>query len=279
MQRIKDFFLETRGQSFRETAKVAFNKCVYLLLRGLSAGRENDWINSRWHWYRFPFSLRGGVFWSKPLNAWFYAGDVYALECMLHLPRYEPVGWLAPGPRDVVLDIGADVGWYTIQASQAVGNEGQVIALEPDAHNAAQLEKNLRLNKLSNVRVVRKAAWSHSGSVNWQSSEVAVWHKVSPEGSAQVEAVTVDALVEQSGLRRVDWMKLDVEGGEVEVLRGARHTLEQFHPVLLIEVHETLPALRALLEPAGWSLEPLGFDIPPERHGWVRCIHPARQGR
>ncbi len=277
MPSLADFLLETRGQTPWTTARVFCNKCVYLALRGLAAGRKKEWIGSRWHWYQFPLSLRGGVFWSKPLKAWFYAGDVYALECMLHLPRYEPVNWLAPKPGQVVLDIGADVGWYTIQASRAVGHSGTVIALEPDAHNANQLEQNLRLNGLSNVRVLRKAAWSHSGIVGWHESAVAVWHKVSPEASAKVEAVTVDELAGQLGLGRVDWIKLDVEGGEIEVLRGAWQTLEQFHPVLLIEVHETLAQLRELLEPTGWVIESLGFDLAPERHGWVRCVHVARQ--
>ncbi len=271
------FLFETHGQRLGMTARVFCNKCVYLLLRALTVGQKREWINSRWHWYRFPLSLRDGIFWSRPLNAWFYAGDVYALECMLRLPRYDPVEWLAPKSGEVVLDIGANVGFYTMRASRAVGPAGQVVALEPSEHNAQQLEQNLRLNGLSNVRVIRKAAWSHAGLVGWYESQVPTTNKVSPDSTAKIEAVTVDELVEQLDLPRVDWIKVDVEGGEVEVLRGAWRTLEQFRPVLLIEVHETLAALRTLLEPAGWAFEVLGFDVEPQRHGWVRCVHPARQ--
>ncbi|MCL6481173.1 MAG: FkbM family methyltransferase [Firmicutes bacterium] len=137
----------------------------------------------------------------------------------------------------------------------------------------------MRLNGLSNVRVIRKAAWSHAGLVGWYESQVPLWHKVAPDATTKIEAVTVDELVEQFALPRVDWIKVDVEGGEVEVLRGAWRTLEQFRPVLLIEVHQTLAALRTLLEPAGWVFEALVFDEEPPRHGWVRCVHPARQCR
>ncbi len=270
------FLFETRGQRLGMTARVLVNKCVYLLLRALHAGQKREWIHSRWHWYRFPLLLRGAVLWSRPLGMWFYVGDEICLETMLHLPRYEPADWLAPKPGEVVLDIGANVGWYTMQASRAVGPTGRVIAFEPNAHNAHQLKQNLRLNGLTNVQVIRKAAWSHTGPVGWYESPVSVWHKVSPDAATKIEAVAVDELVEQLALPRVDWIKVDVEGGEIEVLRGAWRTLERFRPVLSIEVHETLAALRALLEPAGWKCEALRFDLEPERHGWVRCIHPER---
>ncbi|MGH9369575.1 MAG: FkbM family methyltransferase [Thermoanaerobaculia bacterium] len=194
---------------------------------------------------------------------------------MLHLPRYEPVDWVAPGPGDVLFDVGAYVGWYAVRAARAVGPSGRVVAVEPDPHNAAQLEKTLSLNHLDNVCVVRNAAWSVTGPVGWHASHLPVWHRVEPvQGAATVEAITVDDLVAALHLSRVDWLKLDVEGGEVEVLRGAMRTLRDFRPVLFIEVHNTLPALRSLLEPLGYSVELASFDVPPEKHGWLR-MRPA----
>src|SRR5450432_94760 len=151
MNKFSRFLFETHGKSAVTTAKIVCNKLVYASNRAfgrdLSAGR----LHARWHWYRYPFSLRREVLWSDPLQSWFYPEDESATECMLHMENYEPVAWVAPQRGDIFLDVGGYVGWYTIQAAKAVGPAGKVIAMEPDEVNRLQLERNLKLNEIENV--------------------------------------------------------------------------------------------------------------------------------
>jgi FkbM family methyltransferase len=190
---------------------------------------------------------------------------------MLHLPSYEPVEWVTPQPGQVFLDIGAYVGWYAIQAARAVGPSGQVVAIEPDSRNRLQLENNINLNGITNATIVPLAAWSHAGKVRWQGdSAESVWHKIDESsGIGLVDAVTVDDLVRRFALTRLDWIKLDVEGAEVDVLKGAEQSIQRFHPVLFIEVHGTLHALEAFLPQFGYSIDKMTFGGITENHGHV----------
>ena len=270
MSMIPHYLLEARGRSPRTTAKVLCNKLLYAGVRIIGKPPREGWVHSHLHWSRYPFSLRRETLWSSPLRAWFCPADESAIECMLHLPNYEPVRWVAPRPGEVFLDAGAYVGWYSIQAARAVGPSGRVIALEPDPVNRSQLERNLKLNDIQNTTVVPCAVWSGTGRVGWRPGDQPVWHRVGEAGeSGKIEAISVDDLVKRLGLPRVDWIKLDIEGAEVEALRGASETLRRFRPTLFIEVHETREPVCTLLTQFGYSLEREQYDQPPDRHGWI----------
>ena len=62
---------------------------------------------------------------------------------------------------------------------------------------------------------------------------------------------------------------MDIEGGEIEALKGAEKTLARYHPALFIEVHETIAALRDLLASLNYRIEREAFDQPPDHHGWI----------
>jgi FkbM family methyltransferase len=266
--------MDTYGESPATTAKVLCNKLTYALVRGIAKAPQAGWLSSRWHWSRSPFSLRHQVLWSRPLRAWFCAEDETTIEAMLHMQTYEPVSWVAPEPGQVFLDVGAHVGWYTIRAAQAIGSSGRVIALEPDESNRRQLERNLSLNKITNQTVVPAAAWSHSGAVRWSPSEVSVWNQIDEtQGSQLMQTVTIDELVSQLSLPRVDWIKMDIEGAETQALQGAEWVLRRFQPTLFIEIHETLEPVSRFLAGFGYSIEQSEFDVPPERHGWILARH------
>jgi len=257
--------------------KVLCNKLTYAFVRTVHHAPEGGWLHSDKHWYHFPFSLRDKVLWSPFFSMWFYATDDSAMECMLHLPDYEPVNWVAPKPGDVFLDLGPYIGPYSLIASRAVGASGRVIALEPDGTNRRHLENNLALNEAVNCTVIPKAAWSRSGEVGWYHGAQPVWHRVNEGNTTEtVEAVSVDDLVTQQGLERVNWMKLDIEGGEVEALKGAERTLRTFRPKLFIEVHKTDLALRKLLESSGYCVDKASYDEPPDLHGWILALPKAQ---
>lgn len=266
---ILKWWFETRGQTIGGSLKVVCNKSMYILVKQVCRPPSSGWINSQWHWHRFPFSLRNSILWSGFLDAWFSPADESAIECMLRLPNYEPVDWVTPQRDAVFLDIGAYIGSYAILAAKSLGFTGRIIALEPDKKNRQQLERNLKLNAVANCTVVPCAAWSHSGRIGWREMETPVWHRAElEESTATVEAVTVDRLVTQHALKRVDWIKMDIEGGEVEALKGAERTLREFRPALFIEIHATASAVKDLLVPLGYRIDAEVFDEPPDHHGW-----------
>jgi len=265
---------KTHALKLAAMGKMLVNKATYVFIRALTSTPPDGWLHSPWHWYRFPFSLRKHFLWSPSVQGWFCPEDESAIECMLHLPSYEPVYWVSPKPGDVFVDVGAHVGWYTLRAARAVGPAGLIIALEPDPINRHQLEKNLALNKVRNCEVVPLAAWSRPGQVRWRPGQQPVWHRIDEqEGSEVIEATKVDELVAKRNLERVDWLKMDIEGGEVEALKGAVATLRRFRPALFIEVHETLGHLNVLLSGLGYSIVQASFDEPPDKHGWI-LAHP-----
>ena len=195
------------------------------------------------------------------------------MECMLRLPGYEPVGWVAPKCGDVFLDVGAYVGWYTIQAAKAVGALGRVIGLEPDEHNRRQLEENLELNGLSNSTVIPLAARFEAAEIGWRADDVPVWRKVD-QGPRQIRSNGNNRLPgERFSLTNVHWIKMDIEGAEIEALQGAEKVLRQFRPILFIEIHETLDVVCRFLDNFGYVIEKSEFDQPPDRHGWILARH------
>ena len=97
-----------------------------------------------------------------------------------------------------------------------------------------------------------------------------MWHRIDEqEGSGVIETTRVDDLVADRSLERVDWIKMDIESGEVEALKGAAATLSRFRPALFIEVHRTLGHLTELLQGCGYSIVQASFDEIPDKHGWI----------
>ncbi|HEY5395670.1 MAG TPA: FkbM family methyltransferase [Trebonia sp.] len=115
------------------------------------------------------------------------------------------------------IDVGANIGTYTIWAAE-LGAE--VIAIEPAADTFALLQENIALNGYQ-VTAVRAAAGDHCGTARFTSG-LDAGNSLAPDGPVVTELVTIDALI---GDRRVTGMKVDVEGFEIDVLRGAARAL------------------------------------------------------
>jgi FkbM family methyltransferase len=172
------------------------------------------------------------------------------------MTRHEDViiQYFHPKEGDVVIDVGAHIGRYTIIASKRVGPNGKVIAIEADPSNFEMLNRNIQLNRLANVTTLNYAAFSRetriklylpAGDVFTKYNTVmSDWVWVKPEDKfVEVNANTLDNLLlqqqqQQIAIRQVNWIKIDVEGAEFEVLKGAHNLLLNSKDiVLLIEVH------------------------------------------
>jgi FkbM family methyltransferase len=140
----------------------------------------------------------------------------------------------------VFYDIGANVGFFTLLGAKAVGPSGHVYASEPIPQNAAVLRHNLALNGFENVSIVNRAVSERSGKgqMEVESSFVtAALSSGSGRGGIVVEVISIDDAIKGLGLRPPRVVKIDVEGGEIRVIRGMRQTLEHFQPVVVCELH------------------------------------------
>lgn len=170
-------------------------------------------------------------------------------------------------PGCVFIDAGANIGLYTLKAARLAGPDGIVVAVEPGTTAADRLAANVALNRFATVRLVRKALSDRNGT--------AVLHHVSAGGDLQafsllgdsatrdgeeVATVTLDTLVEELKLPRIDCIKMDVEGAEPMVVEGARRSLERWHPTILFEVNSAILHRRGERTDGCWErLEAMGY--------------------
>jgi len=146
-------------------------------------------------------------------------------------------------PGMVFYDLGANIGFFSLMAARLVGTGGRVISFEPDAQVAARLRRNIELNGFSNITVVEAGVWSASEEVCFVPSD-----PTSPEGGTGrfvagkdrtlgtlTRCIALDDFVQSSP--PPDAIKLDVEGAEIEALRGAKRLLQTQRPWIVCEIH------------------------------------------
>jgi FkbM family methyltransferase len=155
-----------------------------------------------------------------------------------------------PKQGDVVVDIGAHIGLYTIISSKRVGTNGKVVAIEADPSNFEMLNRNIKLNQLTNVTPLNYAVYSKetkiklylpSGESGFTKYNTIVSNWANTEDKfVEVNANTLDYLLQINQIREeeVNWIKIDVEGAEFEVLKGATNVLSKSKDIaLLMELH------------------------------------------
>jgi FkbM family methyltransferase len=180
------------------------------------------------------------------------------------------------GEGDVVVDVGANIGFFTVLASILVGPTGRVVAFEPSAENVERLRANLAYNDCKNVTVIEKAVANQVGEVElfinsgnsggnalWDIGE---WPGYTEENgipvSVAVPATTLDAEWEQLRLPAPKLIKIDVEGADQRVLEGAsdllarqkpRFVVAELHPFGLARMGCSQRSLRGFIESLGYS--------------------------
>lgn len=188
-----------------------------------------------------------------------YVRPCFLNEIYMGLGLWEPyvTRIFKPQKGDVVLDVGAHIGYYTIESARAVGPEGMVVAVEPDPRNLMILQKNVRVNNLRNVRLINCALGSSSGSAVLELTANPLFSDLIRSGHAstiEVEVRTMDDLCEQLEVERLDWTKIDVEGSAAEVLKGGRKVLGRDSKIIIELNREALRLLREM----GYSFKQLG---------------------
>jgi FkbM family methyltransferase len=165
-------------------------------------------------------------------------------------------------PGDTFLDVGANIGYHSIFAARCVGEHGNVYAFEPDPSLFTQLERNLK--QFPQAHSFPLAIWESDGPMTFARSPSASesgWGSLASvrdfeEGEhVQVETVSLDSWGSQVKLSALRAMKIDAEGSELAVFRGARRILAKLSPALILEFNDVL------LRKAGGSAEELAHEV------------------
>ena len=148
-------------------------------------------------------------------------------------------------PGDIFYDIGANVGFFTIIAAKLVSPSGRVYAFEPVRKNAFCLKKNAAHNNFENITIFEKAVSSHTGKTkllltHHPGGATLAAETLPPDikGVAEVELVTIDNLIKQEKILPPTFVKIDVEGVEIDVLQGMTQTINKYRPVILYEIDD-----------------------------------------
>jgi FkbM family methyltransferase len=142
----------------------------------------------------------------------------------------------------VFFDIGANLGLFTLTAARRVGPTGRVYAFEPSQREAQHLRHNIELNGLTNVTIVTQAVSDQCGTTRFaiaaDGGHNSLMKNAHPQQQIQawqeVELITLDAFIAAHKVPQVYFMKIDVEGAEVNVLRGASHLLNSPQPPVIL---------------------------------------------
>lgn len=172
----------------------------------------------------------------------------------------------------VVFDIGANVGFFTVLAARLVGPDGHVVAFEPVPSNAEYVRRNARLNDMENIAVVEKAVSDATGHgdlvlASYSGGAALSIADTPPDAteSVTVPLTTIDEAVETGAVPPPGIVKIDVEGAELEVLRGMESTLRHHRPTIICEIDgpdeagvaDKLAACIAFVEARGFRTEML----------------------
>lgn len=201
--------------------------------------------------------------------------------------RYRQLAWnpeeysafrAAVAPGATVLDIGANIGAYTVLFALWTGRAGRVVAFEPAPASLAGLARQVKLNGVADrVEIVAAAMSDREGRALFDCDGASGANALIPTAAAVgraecVRTMSIDAFCAARGIRP-DVIKVDVEGAELDVLRGARQTIASCSPALFVEIHPSLwpargydvEAFRAELSHQGLAAETLAAELDPWR--------------
>src|ERR687892_882858 len=257
---------ETKGVRTLDKGILYFLKIAYLslriLLRVVLGRRRRDRI----------FIERGFDFNTFLYKVFKVLGIGNSMLLRIHVPKYDYkfycrinnredlvfmtnheediIEHFTPKEGDIVVDIGAHMGRYTIIGAKRVGAQGKVVAIEAHPGNFEMLNRNIKLNQLTNVIPLNYAVYSKETKIKLYLPEEELGHTIyntimfnragTEDKFVDVNAQTVDYLLELNQIKEelINWIKIDVEGAEFEVLKGATNVLSKSKDIaLLIEIH------------------------------------------
>jgi len=243
-------FEDTATTIWRSLKKLGFSdkigKGLFSPLIGFLAGREKMFLSPNENWgTKMRYLLR-----------WYEPGSTKASK-----------RFLKPGMN--VLDIGADVGYYSRLFSELVGPKGRVWAFEPHPESFDLLKKNAALSRYQNITPIKKAVSDIMGESRLFVSKKPgkhSFHNVSPASSGNdlvVESTTVDNFLLENGNPQIDFIKIDIEGAEPKALDGMKNTVGRSRNLgVIMEFNARVFRLAGKTPPPlSDQLESMGFKV------------------
>ncbi len=199
--------------------------------------------------------------WSVFTGVRFLRGDYHQIE------TEEIIRLIRPG--DTVYDIGAHIGYYTLIAARACGDQGgQVFAFEPLPVNLKALRIHMNANQTNNITILPYAVSCESAKFNFDTTGGTGRGRLNAGGKMTVTTITLDNLVFEKKYAPPNVIKIDVEGAEVLVLNGALKVLNLYSPRIFLATHgkEIRRECETLLRQQGYELQPFrNSDIVAEK--------------
>lgn len=225
---------------------------------------------------RVVYELRNGVRYEVRVKT----VDRAALnEIWIH-GHYTPEGFEI-NPADVVVDVGAHVGMFSVYASRLAG-KGRVYAFEPMPQNFEMLERNLALNGVRNVSAINKAVSDETGSTHFflsghNTGGHSLYAGDDRTQGIKVETVSLKDFTGENKIKKIDFLKMDCEGGEYRILFGCpdktlkliRRISMEFHD---IDEKQNVEALKKFLEEKGFKVRTRTDEI-------TRMLYASRVSR
>ena len=224
----------------------------------------------RWYTTRYGHRMR--------LSPYYWIDrDIIALGCYDPLQHRALEKLVKPGMT--VLDVGANIGDVTLHLAKLVGPTGRVHAFEPVPDVRARLTEHVDTNTLNTTVTVHAEALSDrdgtmtfsaadAGGRNQGQGSLVNQERDTAAVNLTVETRTLDGLVQELGLERIDLVKLDIQGGETSMLQGAEETLRRLRPVILMEVEpEDLACLGRDSRDLVRQVIDLGYRVCPNHRG------------
>ena len=287
-------------------ALVAIAGLIFAQANPRATVRSYFWLEQKWidHWpiksqrrsieRLAPVLVRAGIL--GPVRLQVEPGISFLLDprdlvpvTILRTGEWQPEVWNSIAPSlsegSVFFDVGAHIGYFSLKAAPKVGVTGQVVSFEPNPETLKLLRDNVTANRARNVIVEPIACTDReqmltfyaAPAANTGASSLARQNASISEDNApraySVRGRRIDDVVRDLHLMRVDAIKVDVEGAEVQVVRGAADTLKRFHPKLVIEIdagqlanlNTTADELRDAIKAAGYNR---GRPLNPRETDW-----------
>jgi FkbM family methyltransferase len=261
----------------RKNKYLAYRGVDWLLRHGLRVLPVSLWSEKCALWWGYRFQPAPGVATLRS-GARIQIAHADHLQLLIYyLGTFEP--YCLPflrgcaGKGGTVVDVGANIGFYTLEGAVAVGSQGRVISIEAAPSHLECLKHNIELNELNNVSVIGSAVGDATGHATLtlprgDNLGMFTLGEVEGEETHLVEINTIDDLLEKQSIQSLDLVKMDIEGSEFRALRGAARTFQKFRPSLLIELNEvalhrcgsSTQAIKELLHEMGYRGWRIGRD-------------------
>lgn len=263
----------------KNVAKSVYRHAVYARLRwfALSEAKAIYWAEFMKRWPAIfsshPFSRKCKV----DSGAWMRLGliDVIERNLIVHACWDEPIATVmreAIEPGATVVDIGANIGYFSLLAASLCGPEGRVLCVEPSQRNLSRLCEHLWMNRVGIATVLSTAAgrasgWADVAFPTYNNAGAATLRPVRTVQTQRTLVLALDDVFEAHGLDP-QFIKLDVEGYELEALRGMERTLRRCTPIVvceltdgfLRELDQTANELLGYMEGLGYRCHVISVD-------------------